>query len=84
MFRYRKTAKTVFRKIWCEKLNKYRDNKLDNAGVVLLDEIITASSKQPVEALTQLDRLIQMYPESPQLWVSKSIITPATYINERR
>lgn len=65
-------------------MNKYRDDHLDDAGVVLLDKIIAASNNQPVEALAQLDRMLQAYPASPQLWISKSIVTPATYISDRR
>lgn len=65
-------------------MNKYRDSFLDDTGVELLDKIIAASGSQPVEALKHLDRMIEAYPRSPQLWVSKSIITPSTDVDARR
>lgn len=64
-------------------MNKYNDIFLDDQGVESLDKIILLSNKNPVEALDRIDNLIRLYPKSPQLWVSKSIIMPSKYNEER-
>jgi len=63
--------------------NKYQDRFLTDEYVRKLDSAIALSRSNPVEALEVIDRLIVEAPRSPQLWVSKSIITPSKYVSER-
>ena len=65
-------------------MNYYRDIHLDDSGVDLLEKIIGISQDDPIQALGLIDEMIAIYPESPQLWVSKSVIIPPNFALYRR